>query len=111
MNFSLLLNKLRWRYGNRWASYRTRREDWEAIKSVAGLLLMLFLAYSVVAINDARSADKAAVVTAKAEASKWQQTLIACLNGQPTGLYSVDGAGNQTHISCDRAWDLKVGKP
>lgn len=37
--------------------------------------------------------------------------LLACLNGKATGLYTTDEDGNQTHIICDPAWELKVGKP
>lgn len=110
MRLSLLANKLRWRYGNYWASYYWRRLILAELLKVIYLLLMIFLAYAVVSWNDQRIEAKLQVQAAQEQAAFYQTALLNCLNGKPTGLYSTDAKGNQVHVGCDPAWDLPVGR-
>lgn len=109
----LILNKLRWRYGHRWliAKRLTREHAARASRDWAGGILLaalLLTAQGIVDLNDRMADLRAQEASAQEAATKWQDVLVRCLNGRPTGLYEEDSEGTQSHVFCDKAGAITI---
>lgn len=94
-----------------WARYGfTRREAIGYAVDCLWIAVLLGI-YGVMGRLDYEASLVTESIASEARAKQTEETLLRCLNGKPTGLYTSDADGNQTHIICDRAWELKVGKP